>query len=82
MRVHLVALALRYLRGRKAALGAPYYGRPTYASEAAAVKASKTFTGENFGTDTRRWSAWLRKHGYGQLADTGLLRRPQKRGTA
>jgi hypothetical protein len=69
MRVHPIALALRYLRGRRTFRGAPFYGRPTFSSEAAAVGVLKALSGEDFGTDTRRWSAWLRKNGYGQYAD-------------
>jgi hypothetical protein len=75
MRIHPVALALRYLRGQRSFRGAPFYGRPTFSSQTAAIKALKDFTGEDFGADTRRWSAWLRKNGYGQIADKGLLRR-------
>lgn len=69
MRIHPVTLAMRYLRGKRTFRGGPYYGRPTFSSEAAAIKVLKTFTGEDFDTNTRRWSAWLRKHGYGKYAD-------------
>ncbi len=69
VRIHPVALAMRYLRGRRTFRGAPFYGRPTFRSEAAAIKVLKDLSGEDFGADTRRWSAWLRKNGYGRLAD-------------
>jgi hypothetical protein len=60
---------MRYLRGQRTFRGAPFYGGPTFPSEAAAVRVLKDLSGEDFGTDTRRWSAWLRKHGYGRYAD-------------
>ena len=69
MRFHPIALAMRYLRGKRTLRGAPYHGRPTFSSPAAAVEVLKQFTGQDFGTSTRRWSAWLRRNGHGQYAD-------------
>jgi hypothetical protein len=69
MRIHPVSLAMRYLRGKRTFRSAPFYGRPTFADEAEAIKLLKDFNGKDFGNDTRRWSAWLRKNGYSQYAD-------------
>jgi hypothetical protein len=62
MRIHPVALALQYLRGRKRIRAAPYYGGSPFRDDQSAVALLKRFTGQDFGTDTRKWSAWLRKN--------------------
>jgi hypothetical protein len=66
VRIHPITLALRYLRGRRTFRGAPFYGRPVFPHQAAAIRVLKDFTGQDFGTNTRRWSLWLRKNGFAQ----------------
>ena len=60
MRLRPTTLAIRYLKGRRRSRAAPYYGRPFFASERAAVRCLRDITGQNFGTDVRRWCAWFR----------------------
>jgi hypothetical protein len=62
MRIHPISLALRYLQGRKTIRGAPYYGNPAFDSDAEAVAVLREFTGQNFGTEARKWSEWLRSN--------------------
>jgi hypothetical protein len=62
MRIHPISLALRYLQGRKTIRGALYYGDPTFGSDAEAVAVLREFTGQDFGTDARKWSEWLRSN--------------------
>jgi hypothetical protein len=40
----------------------PYLGRPTFASDAEAVKVLRILTGQDFGTDAKKWGEWLRKN--------------------
>jgi hypothetical protein len=62
MRVHLTTLAMRYLRGQRTIKAAPYYGGSPFANDAAAFAALRKITGQDFGTDLAKWSAWLRKN--------------------
>ena len=62
MRLLPTTLAIRYLKGRRTARGAPYYGRPCFSSTASAVRTLRDITGQNFGPDVRRWCAWLREN--------------------
>jgi hypothetical protein len=62
MRIHPISLALHYLKGRRTRRGAPFYGRPTFDSEADAVHLLRKCTGQDFGTDATRWGEWLRKN--------------------
>jgi hypothetical protein len=76
MRVHPVTLALQYLRGRKRIRAAPYYGRSPFRNDQAAVAMLKRFTGQDFGSDTRKWSNWLRKNRR-EFYDRWVRRRPR-----
>jgi hypothetical protein len=60
MRLLPTTLAIRYLKGRRKTRAAPYYGRPFFPSEAAAIRCLRNATGQDFGRDVRRWCAWLR----------------------
>jgi hypothetical protein len=62
VRDHPLSLALRYLKGQRRFRGAPYYGAAPFDNEAEAVHVLRKFTGQDFGTDTKRWGAWLRKN--------------------
>lgn len=62
MRVHLISLALRYLQGRRHVHGAPYFSGSPFDSDAEAVALLRRLTGQDFGTDARKWSEWLRKN--------------------
>jgi hypothetical protein len=62
MRLRPITLAIRFLKGRRTLRGAPYYGRPLFSSTAAAVRTLRDFTGQDLGTDVRRWCAWLREN--------------------
>jgi hypothetical protein len=60
LRIHKISLALRYLKGQRTLRGAPYYGRPIFASAERAAEVLRRFTGQDFGTDAARWGEWLR----------------------
>jgi hypothetical protein len=62
LRVHPISLALRYLKGQRSFRGAPHYGAAPFASEEEAAQILRKLTGQDFGTDARRWGEWLRKN--------------------
>jgi hypothetical protein len=62
MRIHPISLARRYLKGRRTMRGAPYFGNPLFGSDAEAVAVLRRCTGQDFGTDAKKWSDWLRKN--------------------
>jgi hypothetical protein len=62
MRIHPVSLALQYLKGRRRIRAAPYYGASPFRDVRSAIRVLKLFTGQDFGTDTRKWSNWLRRN--------------------
>lgn len=62
MRIHPISLALRYLRGRRTLPGAPFHGRPLFASPEAAAARLRLLTGQDFGTDAAAWGEWLRRN--------------------
>jgi hypothetical protein len=41
---------------------APYYGKPLFENDIEAAATLRLFTGQDFGTDARRWSEWLRNN--------------------
>jgi len=57
MRVHPISLALQYLKGRRS-----LHGKVIYTSEAEAVAVLRKLTGQDFGTDAKRWGEWLRRN--------------------
>jgi hypothetical protein len=78
MRLLPTTLAIRYLKGCRASRRAPYYGRPLFSNTAAAVRVLRDTTGQNFGTDVRRWCAWLRQNRpelYRQICEKVYYRR-------
>lgn len=70
MRVRKTTLAMQYLRGRRTIRAAPYYGGSPFADDAAAFAALRKITGQDFGTDLAKWSAWLKKHPNGLPSDS------------
>lgn len=62
MRIHSISLALRYLKGQRTLRAAPYFGRPLFNSDDAAVALLRRKTGEDFGADAVRWGEWLRRN--------------------
>jgi hypothetical protein len=62
MRVHPISLALRYLQGRRTIRAAPYREGSPFDSDAEAAEVLRECTGQDFGTDAKRWSEWLRKN--------------------
>jgi hypothetical protein len=61
-RINPVSLALRYLKGQRTFGAASFYGQAPFASVKEAGKLLRKYTKQDFGTDARRWGAWLRKH--------------------
>ena len=41
---------------------APFYGRPFFENEAAAIAVLYEWTGQQFGNDAVAWGEWLRKN--------------------
>ncbi len=61
---------MRFLRGQRTIKGAPYYGKSPFADDAAAFATLRKITGQDFGTDLAKWSAWLKKHPGGIARDS------------
>jgi hypothetical protein len=62
MRVRPTAIALRYLKGKRGIRAAPYNGAAPYANDAEAIDELRKLTGQDFGSDVAKWTAWLKKH--------------------
>lgn len=57
MRIHLLSLALRFLKGERT-----IHGRVVFETEKEAVEVLRKGTGQDFGTDAEKWGAWLRQN--------------------
>jgi hypothetical protein len=69
MRIRKTTLAIQYLRGKRGIKAAPYYGDAPFGSDAQAIETLCRLTGQDFGSDVAKWSAWLKKHPNGRPAE-------------